>query len=360
MPTARVNGVTLYYEEPCLELGLFMKRHIPHAGLVMLPMTGHTANIEEPGLFNLHIAEFLAAVENGRWGTWKAEKTAQGERRNDTQNYQRPGLMLEHGGRSELPPAPAYLLGPGPDEASGERAADAGPQHVAGAGLDPQAPSDHGHDQSVGERCAELLDQIKDHAALVTLGITRPSFRSDDPDGVGAAYPNIGTAYVAWGNQLRDARLPTEARNRYRRAVKWLVRCLEFSAGARLGEDASEAQAVLAEAYLGLDESGQTWSMACAARDAAEKSGNQLDLASALWVLGAVYRFKGNSGRPGPAGMTPQRSLSVLAIQVSRRRSAKGSNKNPFIPVRIPLESPRVILWPMPTPPRGRLRSMQV
>ena len=37
---------------------------------------GHTANIEEPGLFNLHVAEFLAAVENGRWGTWKAEKPA--------------------------------------------------------------------------------------------------------------------------------------------------------------------------------------------------------------------------------------------------------------------------------------------
>ncbi|MBI1725975.1 MAG: hypothetical protein HYR50_01770 [Candidatus Rokubacteria bacterium] len=55
-----------------------MKRHIPHAGLVILPMTGHTANIEEPGLFNLHVAEFLAAVENGRWGTWKAEKAARG------------------------------------------------------------------------------------------------------------------------------------------------------------------------------------------------------------------------------------------------------------------------------------------
>jgi hypothetical protein len=40
----------------------------------MLPMTGHTANIEEPALFNLHVSEFLAAVENGRWGPWKAEK----------------------------------------------------------------------------------------------------------------------------------------------------------------------------------------------------------------------------------------------------------------------------------------------
>jgi pimeloyl-ACP methyl ester carboxylesterase len=61
-------------DEPCLEPGLFMKRHIPHAGLVILPMTGHTANIEEPGLFNLQVAEFLGAVENGRWGSWKAEK----------------------------------------------------------------------------------------------------------------------------------------------------------------------------------------------------------------------------------------------------------------------------------------------
>jgi pimeloyl-ACP methyl ester carboxylesterase len=61
-------------DEPCLEPSLFMKRHIPHAGLVVLPMTGHTANIEEPALFNLHVSEFLAAVENGRWGAWKAEK----------------------------------------------------------------------------------------------------------------------------------------------------------------------------------------------------------------------------------------------------------------------------------------------
>ncbi len=57
-------------DEPCIEPGLFMRRHIPHAGLVTLPMSGHTINIEEPALFNLHVSEFLAAVENGRWGTW--------------------------------------------------------------------------------------------------------------------------------------------------------------------------------------------------------------------------------------------------------------------------------------------------
>jgi pimeloyl-ACP methyl ester carboxylesterase len=58
-------------DEPCLEPGLFMKRHVPHAGLLILPMTGHASNVEEPGLFNQHVAEFLAAVESGRWGTWK-------------------------------------------------------------------------------------------------------------------------------------------------------------------------------------------------------------------------------------------------------------------------------------------------
>jgi pimeloyl-ACP methyl ester carboxylesterase len=61
-------------DNPCLEPGLFMKRHIPHAGLLVLPMTGHTGNIEEPALFNQHDAEFLASVEAGRWGTWKRDE----------------------------------------------------------------------------------------------------------------------------------------------------------------------------------------------------------------------------------------------------------------------------------------------
>jgi pimeloyl-ACP methyl ester carboxylesterase len=49
-----------------------MRQHIPNAGLVVVPMTGHTVNIEEPALFNSTAAEFLTAVENGRWGTWEA------------------------------------------------------------------------------------------------------------------------------------------------------------------------------------------------------------------------------------------------------------------------------------------------
>ncbi len=59
-------------DEPCIQPPLFMRPHIPSAGLVVVPMTGHTVNIEEPALFNAICAEFLTAAENGRWGTWTA------------------------------------------------------------------------------------------------------------------------------------------------------------------------------------------------------------------------------------------------------------------------------------------------
>jgi pimeloyl-ACP methyl ester carboxylesterase len=58
-------------DEPCIEPGIFLKRHIPHAGLVMMPMTGHAVNTEEPALFNQAVAEFYASVERGRWGTYR-------------------------------------------------------------------------------------------------------------------------------------------------------------------------------------------------------------------------------------------------------------------------------------------------
>ena len=34
---------------------------------MVLPRTGHTLNPEEPGLFNLPLAEFLVMAEAGRW-----------------------------------------------------------------------------------------------------------------------------------------------------------------------------------------------------------------------------------------------------------------------------------------------------
>jgi pimeloyl-ACP methyl ester carboxylesterase len=55
-------------DEGCLEPALMLKRTIPTAGLMVLPRTGHTANLEEPDRFNEAVDGFLAAVEEGRWG----------------------------------------------------------------------------------------------------------------------------------------------------------------------------------------------------------------------------------------------------------------------------------------------------
>lgn len=54
-------------DEPCLETNLFLKRTIPRSGLWVAPKTGHAINLEEPAAFNQAVAEFLAAVERGRW-----------------------------------------------------------------------------------------------------------------------------------------------------------------------------------------------------------------------------------------------------------------------------------------------------
>ena len=51
----------------CLQPGVFMKMAIPAAGLVVLPKSGHTLNLEEPEVFNRHVADFIAAVEAGAW-----------------------------------------------------------------------------------------------------------------------------------------------------------------------------------------------------------------------------------------------------------------------------------------------------
>jgi pimeloyl-ACP methyl ester carboxylesterase len=54
-------------DEPCLEPAIFMKRKIPTAGLVVIPKSGHTINLEEPEAFNRAVLDFLTAVEAGRW-----------------------------------------------------------------------------------------------------------------------------------------------------------------------------------------------------------------------------------------------------------------------------------------------------
>jgi tetratricopeptide (TPR) repeat protein len=195
--------------------------------------------------------------------------------------------------------------------------------------------------------------------------------RADYPYGVAAAYANIGNTYLSWGNQLRDARLITEARSRYRRAVEWLARCLEFGTGARLGEDTSEAQVALAEAFLGLDERDRALEMARAGRDAAQKAGNQLDLASALSVMASVLWLKGNREEASAcaedaAARFDQLGHPARALKIRQNLEKKALSSHPKLG-RMPrttdpqpgaifsAEGARHVVWTQPRPPLYQL-----
>lgn len=54
-------------DDSTLELALFLKKTIPRCGLVIVPRTGHTINLEEPAKFNTALEDFLHAVERERW-----------------------------------------------------------------------------------------------------------------------------------------------------------------------------------------------------------------------------------------------------------------------------------------------------
>lgn len=54
-------------DEPCLDADLMLKRTIPSSALAVLPRTGHACNLEEPGLFNSLVQDFLTTVDAGRW-----------------------------------------------------------------------------------------------------------------------------------------------------------------------------------------------------------------------------------------------------------------------------------------------------
>ncbi len=64
VPTLLVLGDE---DEPGIDANVFLKRTIPSAGLVVLPRTGHAANLEEPVVFNQLVEEFFHTVEAGRW-----------------------------------------------------------------------------------------------------------------------------------------------------------------------------------------------------------------------------------------------------------------------------------------------------
>jgi pimeloyl-ACP methyl ester carboxylesterase len=54
-------------DEPCIDVGVFLKRHLRSSGLAMIPQSGHTVNLEEPALFNRLVQDFFDLVEAGKW-----------------------------------------------------------------------------------------------------------------------------------------------------------------------------------------------------------------------------------------------------------------------------------------------------
>jgi pimeloyl-ACP methyl ester carboxylesterase len=54
-------------DDHCLQPGIFLKRTVPTCGLLVLPKSGHTLNLEEPALFNQFVDDFIATVTQGRW-----------------------------------------------------------------------------------------------------------------------------------------------------------------------------------------------------------------------------------------------------------------------------------------------------
>ncbi len=54
-------------DEMCIDPALIMKKHMPGAGLLVLPQSGHVINLEEPAIFNQALLDFLTAVESGKW-----------------------------------------------------------------------------------------------------------------------------------------------------------------------------------------------------------------------------------------------------------------------------------------------------
>ncbi|MBI4505209.1 MAG: alpha/beta fold hydrolase [Chloroflexi bacterium] len=63
-------------DEPCVDPAVFLRREIASSGLVVIPQSGHTINLEEPALFNQAVLDFIRMVEAGRWATRAAVTTA--------------------------------------------------------------------------------------------------------------------------------------------------------------------------------------------------------------------------------------------------------------------------------------------
>lgn len=67
LPTLIVTGDD---DAPCLEPGLFMKRHIRTAALMVVPNSGHSINLEEIEAFNDALFDLWTAADSGTWRPW--------------------------------------------------------------------------------------------------------------------------------------------------------------------------------------------------------------------------------------------------------------------------------------------------
>jgi pimeloyl-ACP methyl ester carboxylesterase len=63
-------------DEACVEPAVFLRRKIATSGLLVVPQTGHTVNLEEPALFNQAVLDFFHMVEAQRWATREAVTTS--------------------------------------------------------------------------------------------------------------------------------------------------------------------------------------------------------------------------------------------------------------------------------------------
>ena len=65
--TAPTLVITGDEDWPCLEPGILMKRSIATAALVVMGNSGHAINLEEPALFNQHLADLFHVADLGKW-----------------------------------------------------------------------------------------------------------------------------------------------------------------------------------------------------------------------------------------------------------------------------------------------------
>jgi proline iminopeptidase len=65
-------------DDNCIAPSLFLKQHLPAAGLTFFPKSGHVLNLEEPALFNEMVERFIALAEAGRWAARDPRSMAAG------------------------------------------------------------------------------------------------------------------------------------------------------------------------------------------------------------------------------------------------------------------------------------------